>query len=94
MIEYLTAGLAFTTGIAAVLAMVYRRGKGDGIDSACEIRIKDEIKSIKKEADAHVKDDIIVHKSLFKKIDIVDGKVDKITGTLSVIKDIVTKSST
>ena len=93
MIEYITAGLACTTGIAGALAYIYKKGKGDGIDSACEIRIKDEIKTIKKNADDHAADDVAVHNSIFKKVDKIDGKVDKITGTLSVIEKIVTKSS-
>ncbi len=92
MIEFLVAGLGVTTGIAGLLAYIYRRGKSDGIDSACEIRIKDEIKKIKKSADEHAKDDIIVHQRLNKKIDIVDSKIDKLVGSVDVIKSIVTKS--
>jgi len=92
LIEFLVAGLGVTTGIAGLLAYIYRRGKSDGIDSACEIRIKDEIKKIKKSADEHAKDDIIVHQRLNKKIDIVDSKIDKLVGSVDVIKSIVTKS--
>ena len=91
MIEYVAIFLGATTGIAGLLAYIYRRGKIDGIDSACEIRIKDEIKKIKKSADEHAKDDIIVHNRLFKKIDNVDSKIDKLVGAVDVIKDIVTK---
>lgn len=93
MIEFLVAGLGVTTGIAGLLAYIYRRGKSDGIDSACEIRIKDEIKKLKKNADEHAKDDVIVHIELFKKIDIVDSKIDKLAGSVDVIKSIVTKSN-
>jgi len=93
LIEFVTAGLGVTTGIAALLAYIYHRGKSDGIDSACEVRIKDEIKKIKKSADEHAKDDIIVHKELFKKVDIVDSKIDKLAGSVDVIKSIVTKSN-
>ena len=93
MIEYLAVALGVTTGVAGLLAYIYRRGKSDGIDSACEIRIKDEIKKIKKSADEHAKDDIVVHNRLFKKIDVVDSKIDKLVGSIDVIKDIVTKSN-
>ena len=91
MIEYVTAGLGITTGIGVVLAFVYRRGRSDGIDSACEKRIKDQIKSIKVNQDNHAKEDKIVHDNLFKEINKVDSKIDTLSGKMDVIKDIVTR---
>ena len=91
MIEYLTPLLGVTTGIAAVLAYVYHRGKGDGIDSACEKRIKDKITKLEEKINARGKEDDIVHSAIFKKVDKVDSKLDKLTGTTIVIRDLITQ---
>ena len=92
MIELITGGLAVTTAIGISLAFIYRRGKAAGIDVVTDKQVKKEIKDLKKQYEDHRQEDTTVHKGIFKKIDGIDSKIDRLTGAVDIIKSIVTKS--
>ncbi len=45
--HFITIGFAFIAGIATVVAFIYKRGISKGMDSACELQIKKDIKGIR-----------------------------------------------
>ena len=68
MLEYVAVGLGVIAGIASVTAFVYRRGVNSGFDSACETRIKDEVKAVGVKVDKHIEHDDKIHAKLFDEI--------------------------
>jgi hypothetical protein len=87
--EYIATILAVATGIAGAAAFIYKRGHIDGIDSACEQRIKEDIRGLKESVDDMGRDKDEAHKEIFTKISDVDSKVDQIKGSVDVMKDLL-----
>jgi len=75
MLEYLTGGLAILVGVLGVLAWVYHRGRKEGMDTACERRIKEKIDGVIKAVADHKKEDHDIHEKLFDKIDEVKNLI-------------------
>lgn len=84
VIEYIAVGLGIVAGIAATIAYIYRRGISQGIDTACGKRIEDKLDKLKKEGDT-------VHKELKNEIHEINGKIDKLTGSFEIIKELIKK---
>ena len=63
-LEYLTIGLAFATGVASVVALIYKKGIHEGMDSACEIQIKKDIKGLKTDLSSAKSDAATEHKEI------------------------------
>jgi len=82
VIEYIAVGLGIVAGIAATIAYIYRRGISQGIDTACGKRIEDKLDKLKKEGDT-------VHKELKNEIHEINGKIDKLTGSFEIIKELI-----
>lgn len=76
VLEYVATGLGVIAGVASGVAYVYRRGKSDGIDHACERRIKEDIQGVKAEVISMKEEGEIVHKELSQKIDTIKGSQD------------------
>ena len=89
MLEYITIGLAVISGVTGVLAWIYKRGHKDGIDSACEKRIKEDIKAVEKSVEIITKEKREEHKQIYNKISDVDSKVDEIKGSVDIMKDLL-----
>ncbi len=91
MEEYIPVILAFTTGIATVVAIIYKKGIHEGMDSACEVQIKKDIKFIKGDLKNAKEDAATEHKDIRKDIVNLSSDVATIKGSTKVIEDIVTK---
>ncbi len=91
MIEYITVGLGITTGIATVIAVVYKRGIHEGMDTACEVQIKKDIKFIKTDLSDAKEEAILEHKEIRDDITNMRSDIAQIKGSTKVIEGIVTK---
>lgn len=89
MLEYFVGGLTVLVILMGGLAWIYRRGRSDGIDNACEKRIKDKVDEVVKAVKDHKADDIKTHKELFTKIDNVESKIDVLQGSFEIIKNYI-----
>jgi hypothetical protein len=87
--EYIATLFAVATGVAGTVAFIYKRGHRDGIDSACEQRIKEDIRGLKESVDTIGIEKETAHKEIFTKISDVDSKVDQIKGSVDVMKDLL-----
>jgi hypothetical protein len=81
VLEYVTIGLGIVASAAGVIAWIYRRGKSDGIDTACEQRIKKDIQDMRVEGEAE-------HRVIKADIKTLNSKVDEIKGSTDVIKSL------
>jgi cbb3-type cytochrome oxidase subunit 3 len=88
VLEYVTITLGVITGVAGAVAYIYRRGRTDGIDNACELRIKDDIQSVKSEVVNMKSEGIAEHKEIKADIKTLNSKVDEIKGSTDVIKSL------
>ena len=86
MLEYVTIGLAVISGIAGAIAYIYRRGRTDGIDTACEQRIKEDIQSIGVKVDDMKEEGDKVHSEIVHDMKELNSKVDQIKGSTDVIR--------
>ena len=91
MIEYITVGLGVTTGIATVIAVVYKRGIHEGMDTACEVQIKKDIKLIKTDLSDAKEEAINEHKEIRDDITNMRSDISEIKGSTTVIKELITK---
>ena len=94
MFEFISAGLAVTTAVAGTFAYLYRKGRTDGIDQACENRIKEKIQEVSDLLDQKSRANDDIHDILFKNMNKMDGKIDTLIGSTEVIKELVTKQLT
>ena len=94
MLEYVTAGLGVIAGISAAIAYVYRKGKSDGMDDACENRIKKDIHDLGEKVDANAKANDTVHAQLFSNVKDIGTKIDKLQGSSEVIQELITNHLT
>ncbi len=69
MLEYIVGGLTILVILMGGLAWIYRKGKGDGIDDACGIRIEGKIDALYAKVDELEKHDDEIHGKLFDNID-------------------------
>ena len=94
MLEYISVGLAVVAGISTTIAIIYRKGRADGIDSQCETNIKNEIKLLGKKVESNAKANDNVHSQLFSNVQEIGAKIDKLQGSNDVIKDLIVKHLT
>jgi hypothetical protein len=76
VIEYVATAMGIIAGAAGGIAYVYRRGHSDGIDNACELRIKEDIRVVKEEIISIKESWELAHNELNKKIDNIKGSQD------------------
>lgn len=91
MLEYVSVVLGVIAGITTAVAYVYRRGRTDGIDNACELRIKEDVQSVKAEIKNMETKGDREHKEIYNKMAIIDSKIDRVVGSVDIIKELVTK---
>lgn len=72
------------------LAWIYRKGRKEGMDTACERRIKEKIDLLGEAIEDHKTEDDKIHGKIFKKIDNVESKIDVLQGSFEMIKDFIT----
>lgn len=94
LLEYVTVGLAILAAIAATVAFIYRKGRTDGIDNACEDRIKESIADVKTTMEKDSKENNATHKLIFSNMSKIESKIDNIQGSQEVIKDLITRHIT
>lgn len=88
--EIISVGLSIITAVAITIAWIYKSGKGAGADAAEDKTIKAGLEKLKQEVKDHAAQDVTEHKGIYKKMDKLDSKIDKIQGSTDVIKDLVT----
>ena len=91
MSEYVAPALGVIAGVSSAIAYVYRRGRSSAIDMACEQRIKKDISDVKIEIVKMEGKGDEVHGKIFDKIDNIDSKIDKVIGSVDIIKNLITK---
>lgn len=92
VLEYVAAGLGVIAGAAGGISWVHRRGVKRGMDSACELRIKEDIRGVKAEVvDMKVQGDK-EHKEIKGEIQTIHSKIDKVQGSQDIIQDLIKHS--
>jgi hypothetical protein len=76
VLEYVATGLGIIAGIVSGILFIYRRGHNAGMDSACELRIKEDIRVVKEEIISIKESWELAHNELNKKIDNIKGSQD------------------
>ena len=87
VLEYVTGGLAVAAATFGSLAWLYRRGQSDGMDSACEKRIKDKIDLQGEKIDK-------MEGRSDERYSELGTKIDEVRGSVDVIKDLFTQHLT
>ena len=78
----------------AIMAWIYRRGKKSGMSRSEKKSITTQIKDLNFKIDEHAADDTRVHKSMYRKMDKIDSKIDQLVGSNKVIEKLITQHLT
>ena len=89
MEELIGVALTLTTGIAAGIAFIYRKGRNAGLDKACERRIIDKIECVEKTVKETLKETDKVHDKIFENIHDIDVKIEKLKSSTDVVFDMI-----